>query len=129
MTCRVLLVEDEVVVALMVEDLLLESGCEPVVAITGGEALALIAQGPAFSLAIVDLNIPEVDGATVIRALWDRGPVPVIISTGYHDLPHDVREALLPLAAPVETISKPWGEAQFLNLVRRFLPQPQRVAT
>jgi hypothetical protein len=51
--------------------------------------------------------------------------VPVIISTGYQDLPHDMREALLPFAAPLKVMSKPWDVATFLDLVRRFLPQTQ----
>jgi CheY-like chemotaxis protein len=122
---RVLLVEDETLIAMMVEDLLLESGCEPVLAGNGEEALALIAQAQAFDLAIVDLNIPKGDGATVIQALWDRWPVPVIVSTGYQDLSHDVCEALRPYAAPIKLISKPWGEDAFLELMRRFLPQVQ----
>jgi CheY-like chemotaxis protein len=123
MKCRVLLVEDEAVLAMMIEDLLVESGCEPVMAVSGREAIALIAQQPPFNLAIIDLNIPEGDGGTVIQALWDKGPVPVIVSTGYQDLPHDMREALLPFAAPLEVMSKPWNEATFADLVRQFLPQ------
>ncbi|MGG5891135.1 response regulator [Falsiroseomonas sp. HC035] len=69
MRCRVLLVEDHATVAMMIENLLLESGCEPLVCGSGAEALALIAQGPSFSLAVIDLNIPRGDGASVIRAL------------------------------------------------------------
>jgi CheY-like chemotaxis protein len=125
-TYRVLVVEDEPIVAMMIEDLLLETGCEPVVAASCGEALALIEQEPTFDLAIVDLNIPEGDGVTVIRALWSRARVSVIISSGYWDAAHEVRTALSPLAAPLEAITKPWPETDFLNLVRRFLLRARR---
>jgi hypothetical protein len=49
--------------------------------------------------------------------------VPVIISTGYENMLQDAREGLMPHAAPIELISKPWCDAAFLALVRRFLPQ------
>ena len=129
MPCRVLLVEDETLIAMMVEDLLDQSGCEPVLAATGAEALALIAKGPAFELAVIDLQLPDGNGFGVIRALWDRSPVPVIISTGYGNLSGDEREALLPFAAPLEVMLKPWGEDQLRDLVLRFLPQAQKRAT
>lgn len=125
MTHRVFLVEDQVILAMVAEDLLLDFGCKPVLAVTATEALALIAQGPAFDLAVVNLKIPEGDGGTVIQALWERWPVPVIVSTGYEDMLQDEREALMPYAAPIETLSKPWSDAAFLALVRRFLPQAQ----
>ncbi|MGG5891132.1 response regulator [Falsiroseomonas sp. HC035] len=125
MTCHVLVVEDEALLAMMVQDLLVENGCEPVMAANGRQAFALISQAQIFDLAVIDLNIPEGDGATVIRALWNRWPVPVIVSTGYQDLSHEMREALSPFAAPLEVISKPWSEAVFLDLVRRLLRQAQ----
>ncbi|MGG5891134.1 hypothetical protein ACLF3G_29105 [Falsiroseomonas sp. HC035] len=52
----------------------------------------------------------------------------MIVSTGYQDLSGDERALLSPFAAPVEVISKPWNEAQFLDLVRRFLPQARMSA-
>jgi CheY-like chemotaxis protein len=129
MTRRVLLVEDQTLLAMLAGDLLLDIDCEPVLAVTAREALALIAQGPAFDLAVVNLKNPDGDGTTVIRALWERWPVPVIVSTGYEYMLWDEREALMPYAAPIVTISKPWSNAAFLDLARRFLSQAQKTAT
>jgi CheY-like chemotaxis protein len=129
MTRRALLVEGQALLAMLAGDLLLDIDCEPVFAVTAREALELIAQGPAFDLAVVNLKNPDGDGTSVIRALWERWPVPVIVSTGYEYMLWGEREALMPYAAPIKTLSKPWSNATFLTLARRFLSQTQKTAT
>jgi two-component system sensor histidine kinase TorS len=125
MTCRVLLVEDEILIAMLVENLLDKSGCEPVLAATNADAMAIIEHAPAFDLAVVDFSLPDGDGSSVIGALWDRWPVPVIVSTGHQGMQETLRAALPSFAAPIEVILKPWTEEQLLGLVRRFLPHAQ----
>lgn len=47
---------------------------------TGGEALALVASGEPFNLALVDIGLPDVSGLDVISALRDRSAdVPILV--------------------------------------------------
>jgi CheY-like chemotaxis protein len=79
---RVLLVEDETLVALMVEDMLAELGCI-VVASAGtlSEARRYAAEGD-FDLALLDVNLKGEKVFPVADDLRRRG-IPVVFATGY----------------------------------------------
>lgn len=78
---RVLVVEDEMLVLLMIEDMLADLGCESVsAAATIGEALALI-NGQAVDAAMLDMNLNGADSHKVADALTARG-VPFVYCTG-----------------------------------------------
>jgi len=81
---RVLLVEDEALVAMLVEDMLADEGCE--VAATAsrlGEALALAGDtGLLIDLAILDVNLAGEPVFAVAEVLAKRG-VPFAFATGY----------------------------------------------
>lgn len=96
---RVLVVEDEPVVAMMVEDMLVEFGCVvlgPVGRLE--EALALVV-GEAVDLAVLDVNLGN-DNSFPVAALLRARDVPFIFATGYGD-----RATPFP-AAPV--VAKPY---------------------
>jgi CheY-like chemotaxis protein len=87
---RVLAVEDEFPVLLLLEEMLLELGCE----IAGsasrvGEALDILAREVP-GAAVLDVNVAGVEVYPVAQALAALG-VPVVFSTGYGE--HGVREA------------------------------------
>ena len=81
--CRVLVVEDEVIVAMMIEDMLADLGFEVV-----GPALDLqralpLAQGAAIDLALLDVNLGRgCQSFPVADILRERG-VPFLFATGY----------------------------------------------
>ena len=81
---RVLLVEDEALVAMLVEDMLADEGCD--VAATAsrvGEALALAMDpGLQIDMAILDVNLAGEPVFAVAEALARRG-VPFAFATGY----------------------------------------------
>lgn len=79
---RVLVVEDEVAISMLIEDMLGDFGCE-VVGPAGGltEALAL-ATADGIDLAILDVNVAGQPIYPVVEALAARG-VPFLFSTGY----------------------------------------------
>lgn len=83
---RILIVEDEMMIALMLESMLTDLGCEiPVTAVTTTEALAIIeTDARIFDAATVDLNLHGTNSADVMAALELRG-IPFIITTGYDD--------------------------------------------
>jgi CheY-like chemotaxis protein len=78
---RVLVVEDELLLVMMIEDMLADLGCEAVVtAETVDEALTLIDE-QVFDAAMLDMNLNGQASHLVAEALVARG-VPFIYSTG-----------------------------------------------
>ena len=79
---RVLVVEDEMLVALLVEDMLVELGYE-VVGIASRLAMALtMAETLSFDVAILDVNLAGEKSFPVAEALESKG-IPYIFATGY----------------------------------------------
>jgi CheY-like chemotaxis protein len=79
---RVLVVEDEMMVVMLIEDMLADLGCESVTAAaTVDQALALI-DTQAFDAAMLDMNLNGNKSHDVADALATRG-VPFVFSTGY----------------------------------------------
>lgn len=82
---RILVVEDEMMVLMMIEGMLAELGCGSVTAAaTVCKALALI-DNQAFDVAMLDLNLGGDRSLAVADALDERS-VPFLFSTGYGDL-------------------------------------------
>ena len=79
---RVLVVEDEMLVLMMIEDMLADLGCESVTAAaTVDQALALI-DAQVFDAAMLDMNLNGTKSFPIADALAALG-VPFIFSTGY----------------------------------------------
>lgn len=79
---RILVVEDETVVSMLLEDMLAELGCEVVgPAARLGRALELAKTG-AFDLAVLDVNLAGEEVYPVADALAVRG-LPFVFATGY----------------------------------------------
>ncbi|MDZ4366112.1 MAG: response regulator [Afipia sp.] len=79
---RVLVVEDEMLLLMMIEGMLEDMGCQAVSsAATVKQALALIDE-QAFDVAMLDLNLDGDRSYAVADALAARG-VPFLFSTGY----------------------------------------------
>ena len=78
---RVLVVEDEMLVVMMIEDMLADLGCKSVTsAATIDKALALI-DAQVFDAAMLDMNLNGNDSQLVAEALSARG-VPFVYSPG-----------------------------------------------
>ncbi len=84
MNARVLVVDDDPVVAEVVVDYLRDAGMEPRHAVDGPAALSLAEQWQP-DLIVLDLMLPGIDGLEVCRRLRDArsdpGPLPVIMLT------------------------------------------------
>jgi CheY-like chemotaxis protein len=98
---RVLIVEDDSIIAMTAEDMLEEVGCATAaVAATLSEALARL-DDTSFDLALLDLNLKSESSLPVAARLRERG-TPFIFATGYDGLPADSGFADAPF------ISKPY---------------------
>jgi CheY-like chemotaxis protein len=81
---RVLVAEDEVLIALSLSDLLEAEGYEVTVAADGAEALTVARSLiGALDVLLTDLNMPHVSGEELIRMLRTERPgLPVVVVTG-----------------------------------------------
>jgi CheY-like chemotaxis protein len=79
---RVLVVEDEFAVLLLVEDMLMELGCELVGAASRMAEAVNLAGSAAFDVAVLDVNINGEPINPVAEAVATRG-LPMVFSTGY----------------------------------------------
>lgn len=110
---RVLVVEDEPLLAETLCDLMRDAGCEPVgPAATVAEALSLIEQG-GIDVALLDIRLRRETSFPVARALRQRG-IPWLFLTSYqqHTLPDDLADAIL--------VEKPFSPPALVEVVRRL---------
>jgi CheY-like chemotaxis protein len=79
---RALVVEDEGAVALLIEDMLLDLGCE--IAATAAELAKAcqLARAARIDFAILDMNLAGASALPVAQILRERG-IPFLFSTGY----------------------------------------------
>ena len=79
---RVLVVEDEAAISMLLEDMLLDFGCE-IVGPAARLAVALeMAQSESFQVAILDVNVANEPIYPVAEAIAQRD-LPFVFSTGY----------------------------------------------
>ena len=79
---RVLVVEDEAIIAMLIEEFLEELGCELVATATRLEAAIEVARTLTIDIALVDLNLAGKVSYPVAEILQARG-IPFVFATGY----------------------------------------------
>lgn len=112
---RVLLVEDEAMIAMLLEDMLGDLGCEIVgPAYALDPALALAAGDNAIDVAILDVNLAGRPVFELADALRGRG-VPMVFSTGYG------ARGLRDIDRDVPVLGKPFHPRELAVALRRAL--------
>lgn len=112
---RILVVEDESLVAMLLETILEDMGCTPVGPISNvDEALSTVAEEAHIDAALLDVNVAGQQVFPVAAALKARG-VPFVFSTGYGEggLPDEWRGQT--------TIQKPFTEATVQDALIKIL--------
>lgn len=110
---RILLVEDEPMIAFALEDMVLDLGYEVIgPAYRLSDALRLAGEG-AIDGAILDVNLNEESSFPVADLLRDRG-VPFLFATGY-------AEGGVGWSGPAEVIAKPYGREQLSRALSTLL--------
>ena len=115
---RVLVVEDEENVRVLLNDAFRNEGHDVTEAATGAEALKRLDAGE-FDLMICDLGLPELSGLHVARWVKEFRPeLPVIIATGFAEMiaDEDYKKARID-----EVISKPYAVADVLTRANAIL--------
>ncbi|HYI68475.1 MAG TPA: response regulator, partial [Skermanella sp.] len=117
---RILLAEDDVLVALGVTAVLEDMGHQVTRALDGTQALSILNSGEVFDLMITDYAMPGMTGlelAHAVKASWPA--LPVVLATGYAELPTG--------SAPIglKRLFKPFRPADLAELLAEIIETPQ----
>ncbi|HKZ02409.1 MAG TPA: sigma-54 dependent transcriptional regulator [Pyrinomonadaceae bacterium] len=122
---RILIVDDEPVMADSLKQNLMEEGYSVDTASNGAEAIELFDQG-GHHLAICDLQLPDMDGLEVMRHMKDARPTTeVIVVTGYGSVPKAVEATK---AGAFYFVEKPFDFEEIQPLVDKALERRELVA-
>jgi CheY-like chemotaxis protein len=117
---RILLAEDDGIMAKMIEAALSRQGYEVIRVVDGAEAVRMAADR-SFDLILLDLQMPVMDGAEACRALREQphlADVPIVLLTAQSNQ-QQVRERSLP--GVTDYLIKPFGVADLRSQVQRWL--------
>ncbi|MEJ2690759.1 MAG: response regulator, partial [Deltaproteobacteria bacterium] len=115
---HVLVVDDEFLIRNMVRKALAHLGVTVDVAENGLEAQQKIIAGN-YNLVITDINMPEMNGADLLRWIWENHPnIEGIVMTGY-DLDKAITTELS--AWVTDYLIKPFPLAKLLDAVKRSM--------
>jgi two-component system chemotaxis response regulator CheY len=118
---RVLFVDDDAVIRMITGALLQRAGYEVANAEDGAEALRIVESEPSFDLIVTDLDMPNVDGRTLLTTLRARettASTPVVILSGSNDA---TMHAALLEAGALACITKPINPATFVEQLHSAL--------
>jgi CheY-like chemotaxis protein len=113
---RVLLVEDESLVAMMASDSLSELGFDVVEASSARAALDRIgAETGQFEFAVVDLGLPDRPGEELIAEIKTLRPdLPIIVASGYSE---DILRSRIKVGAGLAFLNKPYDLARLQSAI------------
>lgn len=110
---RLLIIEDEAIIAMTAEDMLEQIGCTVAgVAATFAEAMAAVERGE-FDVALLDINLNGVSSLGVAERLREKG-MPFVFATGYGSAGRGEEYEDVPLVAKpyrLEALEAAIGEA------------------
>lgn len=111
---RVLVIEDEALVGMLIEDMLQDIGCGSVRLVAQFDEAMRAAEQGEFDLALLDVNLDGINSFPIAERLIERG-VPLIFATGYGKVGMDPRYAAIP------TLQKPFFFDDLQRLVTQAL--------
>jgi chemotaxis response regulator CheB len=121
---RVLIVEDEAVVALNLEERLGDLGYEVVGAMSSGEEAVRIAAEVCPDIVLMDVHLSgTMTGTEAGRVLWERHALPIVYLTAYSD---EGTLAETKASMPYGFIVKPYRPAQIQAALKLALDRRER---
>lgn len=112
---RILLVDDDTLVAMSSVDMLEDLGHEAIEANSGKQALDLLRDRGHFDLLITDFAMPGMNGAQLIEAAKPLYPdLPILLATGYAEVPGGEFD-------DIARIDKPYTQSQLGSEIARLL--------
>lgn len=112
---RVLIVEDEAMIAMLIEEFLSDLGCDVAASASRLDSAVEKARNLAIDIAVLDVNLAGQLSYPVAGVLRERG-IPFVFATGYgaEGMPAEFR------GAPV--LSKPFAQEQLAEALRSVAP-------
>ncbi len=96
-----LLVDDDALVSMGAADMLADLGHSVTEASSGMQALQILEADPQFDLVVTDYAMPGMTGLDLAAKIKQLRPhIPIIIATGYAELPPDAPHDFLRLGKP-----------------------------
>lgn len=119
---RILIMDDEPAIAMVLKEVLSEEGFDIVVASNGLTGLQLLQEEPFPEIILMDLMMPEMPGRDIvnaIRARSDFAEVPIILLTGAMPNPNDFP----PEGSYQDIINKPFEIEDLIDKINYHLPK------
>lgn len=111
---RVLVVEDEAMIGMLLEDMLQDIGCDYVELVPRFAEGMQAAESGDYDLAVLDVNLDGVSSFPIAEQLIARN-IPLVFATGYGSVGMDQRYAHIP------TLQKPFFFTDLERAVRQAL--------
>jgi signal transduction histidine kinase/ActR/RegA family two-component response regulator len=112
--CAILLVDDDALVSIGTAAMLEDLGHTVVEASSAMQALAVLQSGTRIDLVITDHAMPGMSGMELAHRLKESHPfLPVILATGYAELPHDIGNS-----RELPRLSKPYSQRDLAATIR-----------
>ena len=109
----VLAVDDDALIQISTVAMLEELGHRVLEANNGAEALEILCQNPAIDMVLTDFAMPQMTGRDLaIAVARDRPGLPVILATGYAELPPGEK-------IDVRLLPKPFGLTELARALKR----------
>ena len=117
---RVLVVDDEDALRMVLSSELSSSGYEVATASDGDEAITVI-QNKKFDLVLLDIKMPKIDGFEVLKFIKKNYPaMKVIMLTGFADLKNAIESKK---HGAEDFVSKPYDLVDLLTTIERVLSE------
>lgn len=111
----ILVVDDDVLIAMSTVDMLEDLGHSVIEANSGAQALDILKTGRVVDLLITDHSMPKMTGSQLVEAARRLRPeLPVLLATGYAELPYG--ETL-----DVPRLSKPYSQDQLATEIAKII--------
>src|SRR4051812_44441640 len=107
---RILVVEDEAMVSMLLEDMVLDCGGELVGSVARFDDALELARRAEFGVAVLDLNLNGTLSYPIAEVIRERG-IPVIFATGYR------ADGVLARFRDCPTLQKPFSQQDFAEAV------------
>jgi len=125
----VLVVDDEDAVRVTMRETLLGHGYGALTATDGADALVVFSRSPSIKLVITDIDMPMMDGTSLVRALRRLEPdLSIVISTGLGMFAGDQqRRREIEALGAISTLPKPYRAHDLLTAVQNALSKRVRM--
>lgn len=112
---RILVVDDDALIAMSTVDMLEDLGHEVYEANSGADALKFLESGKEIDLLITDYSMPHMTGAELAESVLSLNPqLPILVATGYADLPPGS-------GIDLPRLGKPYTQAELASQIAKAL--------